>query len=290
MIRHIQDKFNVRPLFLAAVILACCVWGCQSVPDEVIEPDKMVDLLADVYIGDAMIHNEYAGLSNDSNRLKLRQSVLNKYGVTSADLDTSMGWYGRHLELYTEIQDRVIERLENFQTEIAGVVSAAGMSQSGDSVDVWPGMPYLRLAPSSDKKYVTFYLEADKNWENGDSYTWRGKAFNIPGNSFMQVGVLYDDGAMDFANMSLSINNWQEVKIPTDSTRNAVKIFGSISISPHADAPVWIDSIMLVRKRVDHINPVTNYQQRKIYTYEGKKRLFSHDEDLTDSISVDNER
>ena len=54
--------------------------------------------------------------------------------------DTTLVWYGHHIETYMKIYDRVVERLKAENEEAKTLLSEENsqtMSQPGDSVDVW---------------------------------------------------------------------------------------------------------------------------------------------------------
>lgn len=247
--------------FVALLLLA----ACNRVPSEVIQPDEMADVLTDIYIADAIVLNDYQTYGSDSAKLALRQSVLDKYHITSADLDTSMGWYGRNLKLYSDVQDEVIKRLRERLTEVSDVASAEAASIMGDSVNIWTSAPFIRLRQGEPEGFLSFSFKSDTNWVAGDSYTWRTKFLNRPEKGVWRVGVLYDDGEIEYQNADIMDEGWQNIVLVTDSTKQPRRIFGSLQLAGRKEAPVWLDSIQLVRKRLNVADYANHYRMRKAY-------------------------
>lgn len=247
--------------FVALMSLA----ACNGVPKEVIQPDEMADVLTDIYLADAIVLNDYQSYMGDSSKLALRQSVLDKHHITSADLDTSMGWYGRNLKVYSEVQDEVIKRLEERLAEVSDVASAKGVGVAGDSVNIWTSAPFIRLRPGEPEGLLSFSFENDTNWIAGDSYIWRTKFLNRPEKGIWRVGVLYDDGGLEYQNSDINDDGWQNIIIVTDSARKAERIFGSLQLAGWNESPVWLDSIQLVRKRLNAADYAGHYRMRRAY-------------------------
>ena len=71
----------------AAVILltalSAAVGGCNPAPDGVLSPDDMARLLADIHIGESVSETERRVFNNDSILRVLKQSILQKHGMTT---------------------------------------------------------------------------------------------------------------------------------------------------------------------------------------------------------------
>ena len=139
--------------FVFSIILAIIV-GCSSAPDGVLGKNDMADLLVDMNIGECVVEMNFREYNNDSLKKVLRQSILADHGLTSADYDRSIEWYGRNMDKYQDVYDEVIRRLEkriaeeklnlssddiNNATIAQSTPSSAPTQTSfeGDSVDIW---------------------------------------------------------------------------------------------------------------------------------------------------------
>lgn len=218
----------------------------------------MAEVLADMYIAESVVDMNRHQYVTDSSRRLLKQSVLARHGYTSDDFDTSMVWYGHNYTKYVDVFDRTIEILEDKSAKAGSALLEANATFYGDSVDIWGGSPYLKINKRIPTKYVKFNVEADENSEPGDMYTWRVKLVDDQARSvrwFMLAN--YSDSTNEYLNSSSSSMGWNEMTFVTDSTRELSDISGyfEIVLDREVDTEkindIWLDSISLVRKRVN---------------------------------------
>jgi hypothetical protein len=249
---------------ITLALSAVALMACNKVPDNVIQPDEMAELMADIHTAESVVEMNYGSYATDSAREELKQAILQKHGVTQADLDTSFMWYGSHLDKYMDIYDEVNEILQRRLDHNQALETAqASLSVSGDSVDVW-AMPrryiYTDRLPA---KYMTFKLEADTNWVSGDSYTWRVKLFNSVNTAKWGIVASYADGSVEVLNEQFSGSGWQQLKFQTDSTRKAVGVRGYLELTAPSNATAtYVDSVQLVRNRLNSQTYNQRYRQR----------------------------
>lgn len=248
-------------IFLLAALLPV-LFGCRSTPDEVLTPDEMADLLVDFHRGEALADLQYSRFREDSSRVALRQSIYERHGVTQADFDTSIAWYGRHVDKYVELYDIVIERLER-QVEEAGNLASGTASFSGDSVNVWAESPYYVFTRRSPAAYIDFHVDRDSNWKNGDSYTWQFKVMNRLSDMQFGLNVDYDDGSTDYLTADVEQDGWNRLTVVLDSLRKPVSVYGFLVTDVRPDEEIYVDSLSLVRKRYDSSLYHRRYSQQK---------------------------
>lgn len=237
--------------------------GCNGVPSYVIQPDDMAELVADLHTGDAVVELNYQYYATDSSRRALKQAILHKHGITQEQLDTSYMWYGAHLKEYQQVYydaEAILQERLDHSNAIA--IENARMSVSGDSVDVWQQSKTLRYGNNSARSFVTFNLKGDKNTKPGDSYTWRAKFFNLTGVAYWNIIADYADGTTETLNGQFSGDGWQSLTFFADSTRNIKNVYGSLELSPSFEGDLYIDSIQLVRNRLNPQMYVQRYRQR----------------------------
>ena len=227
-----------------------------------IQPEEMAGLMADIHIAESVVdmnHNVYV---TDSSRKAVKQAVLERHGVSQTQLDTSFMWYGAHLDKYMEVYDRAEEMLqERLDANDALQASQASLSVSGDSVDVWSSSHRYMFTPRATSNSIAFHYKADENWQPGDAYTWRAKFMNSPGQAMWTIVVSYNDGATEVLNTRFSGEGWQETTFHTDSTRTAKEIYGLLRLDMK-DNNLYIDSMSMVRKRLDINRYSQRYRQR----------------------------
>lgn len=275
---------------ISILALAMLLAACSKVPSGVIAPEEMALLMADLNTGEAVIDMNRSSYTGDSARQAFKQSIYMKHGVTSAEVDSSFSWYGRNITVYMDVCDRTIEILEQRLIEIGSRVAAeAAMSVAGDSVDVWGGPRFMRIYDRLPSRTLTFDFSRDENWERGDGYFWRVKFFNSHAKARWQMTAEYADGNVEYINRDIEGDGWQELKLMTDSTGDATRIYGALTIENRPGTTVTFDSMEVVRKR---LNPAT-YSQR--YMQKTLRRLYPEVEidtvrtpvaEETDSIST----
>lgn len=238
--------------YTAAVCAALCLYGCNKLPDGVLDKNEMVDLLVDIHKGESVVELQRGIYYNDSLKKVMKQSILLKHGVTQAQLDTSFVWYGNHIEDYLEVYDEVISRLEGELKEVQVSGMATPVFAEGDSTNVWPMSSTYKIADGDFYRNIIFEINPDENWKNGDNYQLQFKAVNsrqhVP-NVKAVVYAEYDNGRVEFRPSSSLNNNWLKVRLVTDSMKMPQKVFGSISYELEPGENVYLDSISLVRTR-----------------------------------------
>jgi hypothetical protein len=252
--------------------LALVTGACNRVPSYVIQPEEMAQLMADIHIGEAVVDYNRASYTTDSAKLVLKQSIYAKHGVTPEQVDTSFDWYGHNIGRYMDVYDRTIEILDARLSETGNRIAAeASMSIAGDSVDVWANSRFITISKRLPSNFVVFNINKDQNWESGDSYTWRVKFANNSQSAHWGIVTEYTDGSSEFINTTITGDGWREISLFTDSLLNAKRIYGYLEVNPEGDRNVWLDSIALVRNRLNPAKYGQHYRQHKLHQQKSNK-------------------
>lgn len=250
----------MRQLFIIAVsvsvLLAGLLSSCDPAPDGVLSKEEMARLLADIHKGESVTDIERRSFSTDSMKMALRQSIYMKHGVDRATVDSSMRWYGQHMETYVEVYDRVIEILEEDLTAATDRAGAEKQSTQmdiaveGDSVDVWNDIRYRRFAATMPTDIIPFVLKSDRFWERGDVYELLVKMIDSRGTTALTVVAEYTDGSADYITSTTVGDGWKSVKLVLDSAKMASHVYGAISYTGASGDDAMADSISLWRSRL----------------------------------------
>lgn len=266
---------------LGICIVACLLSGCDDTPEYVIKQDDMVNLLVDLHKGEGVVDINHGAYRNDSVKRVLKQSIYARHGVTSEQVDTSLVWYGHHIEKYIEIYDKVIERLEA-QLKDADVLAQGErlqLSIAGDSVNVWSEKDFYRFFDNSPSNFLKFSIKKDENWEKGDVYNWNMYLRNRRSPVALTIVADYTDGTSDYAYRILSQDGWVNMAFAVDTAKTARTIYGVAAVQPHPGEILYLDSISLVRTRFLD----ASYQRNGIKTFtNGKKEK----KESVDSVSA----
>ncbi|MCM1504836.1 MAG: DUF4296 domain-containing protein [Muribaculum sp.] len=255
---------------MSALMLATLTVSCDKTPDYVIKSDDMVELLVDIHKGESILELNRSKYANDSTRKVMKQSIFQRHGVTQEQFDTSLVWYGHNIEKYIEVYDKVIEELEG-EIKLADVSSDGSrvqMAVVGDSVDAWPDVRFRHFAYGEPSDILKFHLKRDENWEKGDVYTWRFYVRKRISPINWTLAADYNDGTSDYIFGSVASEGWNEVKFVTDSSKVTSNMYGTIMLQPETIESAYVDSITLVRTR---LNP-SEYLRSNVKTaLHGKK-------------------
>ncbi len=240
---------------ISAAVAGCLllfVAACTRVPSGVIPPDEMAELIADMHVGESYIEYNVASFRSDSAKENLRQSIFRAHGVTEAQVDSSLLWYGHHIDTYNDVYLNTLDILKERQNALGNLIAAqASISFSGDSVDIWTGSRHVNITPRSPAQGLRFNLPVDSMLRPGDSYTWRIKMLNTEPNVSIKWNTVaeYTDGTIETYSTTSSARSWHETTFVTDSTLILRSLRASAMVSGPA-TEFSLDSIMLVRRRL----------------------------------------
>jgi hypothetical protein len=106
-------SYKLLILFTFIIIFSCNKQGI----DLPIEKDKLIQILADVQLAEALIQDERSEFK-DSLSVVYYQQIFDKYGVNRALFDTSMSRLGSNPDMMEEIYTQVIKNIEKKEENI----------------------------------------------------------------------------------------------------------------------------------------------------------------------------
>ncbi len=241
------------PLIIVSTLLLLLV-ACGKIPGYVISPDKMAEIMADLHTGEAVVDANGAAYRNDSVKRALMQSICEIHGVTTADLDTSLYWYGNNLPEYVKVYDKTIEILNARIAEVekSGAKTAGRIQRDtpdGDSVNIWRGPLMRRNTAGNPSDFISFTYNSERNWERGDRYTLYARPLNPHSPLFMTLAVTYNDGTAEYVTLNQGSEGRKQLTLVLDSAKTATNLYGTIHYSAGRGEISYIDSIALVRTR-----------------------------------------
>lgn len=101
--------------FLVSFCLVACSNFKPSIPGDVLVPEKMVEILVDVHKADAYITQKIVADFQSYQKLQKNNAFYNslyvKYKTNQANFDKSLSFYVQHPDLFKEIYQKVIAKL-----------------------------------------------------------------------------------------------------------------------------------------------------------------------------------
>lgn len=245
---------HTYPLIIA--LLLAVTAACSRRPSMVLSEEDMAQLMADVHEAEGVIDQNYNAYREDSAKLRLRQAVYVKHGVTQAEVDSSLAWYGYNIEKYAKVYDRVLEildkRLKNVRSQ-AGEASKPEMNFAveGDSAVVWRTYNPIFFTPRMEREMVSTMLQRDQYWRAADSYQLRYKSLGATKGVMARITLNYSGDSTATQVMRGSMDGWHTMVVNTDTAAipQSVVLELRYSPAPGTETIAAIDSVTLVRVR-----------------------------------------
>ena len=243
-----------RILVIGLVVLATILFACNRVPSDIIDTKTMELLLIDIHKAEAYMENNRYIANNKKAQDSVKNSVFTKHGVTSEEFETSVEWYGANLEMYIDIYDKIIEKLQEEDNTLLALMNNQedmfiGMTRSGDTVNIWNRNPHYLFEGKLNNNLLTFTVPYDDNFKEEDFFKLKFKISSYNESQYPAQVILAIKASRDstyFTKKEIAINGWDSVEI--QSTGVIRRVMGSFYVPA---VPEWkvtqIDSISLER-------------------------------------------
>ena len=240
---------------IASIALLClCLTACDKRPEKVLSEGKLVDVMTDLEIADAYYNSGYSAKNRTYNLEEIKASVLKKHGVTGEELDSTIAYYGRNIDDYYRIYNKVEQKLKKRN-------KSGDMEKEVEENNFWPYSDYALLTRNQTSNGIVFSIPMN-GMESGSSIEWRMRLTATEGAEAV-LGVEYENGTSSIIKKSASGNKNFKIPLQTDTAEQVKRVFGVMSSSSSA-MPVWVDSIRLVKMEFDSLNYNRINQQKTI--------------------------
>ncbi len=117
-----------NPILLISIItilFLTCGNRKLHVPEGILEPDELAPLLVELHLVDGSLHQYQSSqqLRKDSAYF-LYPAVLQKYGISRAQFDSTILFYGKYPEKFSMIYDDVLEELSRREGDVRIIVDS----------------------------------------------------------------------------------------------------------------------------------------------------------------------
>lgn len=229
------------PIFLLSLLtLGIISTSCKKRPPGVLSEGEMVDLITDIELADAYLSTSGPGASRPDKKA-LTEAVLKKHGVTHAELDSTIAYYGRNLDDYYRIYEKVEKNLRSKNQGIRN-------EQALEGDNIWPYGHFAAFLPNQYSDGITFSMPADA-LTPGNTIEWSMRLTGSEGVD-MILGVEYDNGTSSISKKNGGGTRNPKLTLQTDTALTPKRIFGVMNI-PTSAFPLWADSIKLVKNELD---------------------------------------
>ena len=236
----------------AWLLMVLMMASCSKVPDNILSEKKMQAVLADMVIAEALSNIEVKTFKTDTMKLALYESVFRKHNIPRALYDSSLVWYGQHLDIYMKVYERVERDLDNRAKTLGDVQADAAPSSNQDSVNIWPRRPSLTLSPKSVFNAVTFDIKPEKNYSSGSIFVLGMNVWGLnPKSKYkpeVHISTMQSDTTM-VVSKTIDKDGYFEVTVRTKATKQVRRVYGYIRMN-HVDSTynkIYIDDIKLMK-------------------------------------------
>lgn len=239
--------------FLLVSILVCS--ACVRRPSGVLSDNEMVPVVVDLELAEAYLKDMH-GSMNDNQKKGLMEYVLDKHGLTQAEFDSTMAWYGRNADMYYELCDKVEKELLVRQRKTIGKNPIIG----NVSENLWPYYNQSFMSRLSGSNALEFsFPVADLSAGDRLNFKFRINALTDGATVF---GVEYEDGVKSYLYRDVTSSKRVEMSLQTDSAKRVNRVFGHFLVSDAGRLPIWLDSISLTKLPFDSMQYYNIHLQR----------------------------
>lgn len=260
-----RNKGHIISIVLGFILI---VAGCSKAPKGILSEKEMQKVHADMLLADAIIGMNYNTYSNDTAKIALYESVFRKHKIKQAVYDSSLVWYGKNIDIYMKVYDRMLVDLNKRIHDLGDVQADAAPSSNRDSVNIWPRRDYLVLYPKSIFNGVTFDIKPDRNYSSGSSFVLGIRVWGLQKDMKhypeIHLNIVQRDTTLR-AERTITEDGYYETVIKALPTRQINRVFGYIRMdnSNPTYHKVYLDSLNLMRYnyRTEFEAPVQEVQE-----------------------------
>lgn len=236
-----------------ALLVLLMLAGCSKVPDGLLSEREMQRVMKDMLLAEAMIGTDYKTYEENESKEALYQSVFRKHGITQAKYDSSLVWYGRNLDIYMKVYERVLKDLDKEQADLGDVQADAAPVSNNDSVDVWPRRTFLSFYSGALFNGVTFDIKPETGYSSGSTFVlgmdvW---GLNRKMRHHPEIRLCADQGDTTvFVNDKVMRDGRHETVLKTLSTKKVKRVYGFIRLDGAGSRTyhkIYIDGLNLVK-------------------------------------------
>lgn len=218
---------------------------------------EMVNLIADIEVAEQYIQGNMPNSYENSFRDRAMNDVLRNRGVSKAEFDSTMTWYGKNIDEYSNLLVKVEQELARRSRNVSS--SRAEENRS----DYWPYSRYCAYDYHSASNGIRFSTQVE-GLPKGGRINWKIH-FNRSVDGQGLLGVVYEDGSTNYGTNQLYSSNRFDMTLQSDSSKVVKKIFGSLILDKTGSGRILCDSISLTGLPMD---------TTKFYEYYSTRRYF----------------
>jgi hypothetical protein len=228
--------------------------ACSRMPRGIIPEKKMKDVLVDMQIAEEMVKTDPAVFPGNEEKNALYRSVFRKHSVTEAEYDSSLIWYGKHLDTYMRIYKSALGEVQK-RIEALDDVTPESVSESNrDSLDIWVFRRYYELSSRMLEHMIVFDIEPEVAYSSGSTFVFGMNVWGITPQMTKPVEIrlrTVSDDTTYTASHSVRENGYYEMTLKVSPVKRTQRIYGYVRMDGKADAcrKIYLDRFQLTKYR-----------------------------------------
>lgn len=245
-------RSKLKVYFFVVLAVFGVVAGCSKAPSGVLAERKMKEVLVDMHLAEAMIGSESKVYNTPEKKQALYLSVFEKHGITEAEYDSSLVWYGRNLDVYMQVYEMVLSELNLNKKALGDIQPDATPSSNQDSVNIWNRFAYLSFLPKAPYNGVYFDFVPEGGYPAGSSFVLSFRLWGL--NKYMteapevRISVEQPDTTIT-AMRYITYDGLNELLVKANPVAKVKRVYGYIRLKKSDDEfyKVYINDIRLMK-------------------------------------------
>ena len=230
------------------------LFACSKVPDHLISEKQMQSVMRDMLMAEAMVNVDPGTYNQVAKREELFEAVFRKHGITQALYDSSLVWYGKNLDIYMQVYERVLDDLGDEILSLGDVqAEAVAASANQDAVESWPRRSYLTFSPQKGMSGSTFEIHPNSQYSSGSVFVLRLQLWGITPQMrpYPKIRLCADQGDTTVVmTTELRHDGPYRLQLNTVPTKRVRRVFGAVlmdEMPPAAYYKLYMDQVSLLK-------------------------------------------
>ena len=233
--------------------------SCDNRQKGILSKSKLEAVLYDYHLAQGIIdqlpYNERTDKAQD-----YIDAVLQKHGITQAQLDTTIIYYNRHPKdlhkIYANLKERYTAAHQELQLINGNNSFTAIYAEGGDTTDLWQGSKLIVLRSTPALNIESFSIPADTNFHRFDQFIlsfspimFRATTDDRNTSLHAALSIMYANGKHIGRTMQITSNTQQQFSIKAEDDQDIKQVTGFFYYQGNADARniCLLNNIQLVR-------------------------------------------
>lgn len=242
-------------LFLLLVSLI----SCENRPKEVLSKTKLEAVLYDYHLAQGLIDRLPTEERTDKAQDYIN-AVLQKHGITQAQLDTTILYYNRYPKdlhkIYASLKERYTDVNQELQLINGNNSFTAIFAEGGDTTNLWQGSSLIVLRNIPALNIESFSIPADTNFHRNDQFIlsftpiiFKSSPDDRDISIYAGLSIMYNNGKHIGKTIQITNNTQQQFSIKAQDDQDIKQITGFLYYQGNQTTRnlCLIDNIQLIR-------------------------------------------